>query len=92
MLPGTDQPHGKARNEYEDFVAFRERVESYGRTINACEGGFVGDPRFYDVAFGGPKRDEIIEDLAAEVTDMGRAGIPILGYHWMPASVWRSGR
>lgn len=92
MLPGTDQPHGKARNGYEDFVTFRERVESYGLIINACEGGFVGDPRFYDVAFGGPKRDELIEDLAAEVADMGRAGIPILGYHWMPASVWRSGQ
>ena len=92
MLPGTDQPHGKARNEYEDFVAFRERVESYGLTVAACEGGFVADPRFHEVAFGGPNRDERIEELAAEITDMGRAGIPILGYHWMPASVWRSGQ
>ena len=22
--------------------------------------------------------------------NMGRAGIPILGFHWMPASVWRT--
>ena len=92
LLPGTDQPHGKARNEYEDFVAFRERVESYGLTVVACEGGFVADPRFHEVAFGGHNRDELIEELAAEITDMGRAGIPILGYHWMPASVWRSGQ
>jgi len=92
MLPGTDQPHGKVRNEYEDFVAFRERVESCGLTVAACEGGFVADPRFHDVAFGGPNRDERIEELATEITDMGRAGIPILGYHWMPASVWRSGQ
>lgn len=91
MLPGTDQPHGKERNEYEDYVALRERVESFGLKIAACEGGFVADPGYHDLVFGGPKRDELIEDLAAEITDMGRAGMPIFGYHWMPASVWRSG-
>ncbi|MDP6666777.1 MAG: mannonate dehydratase [Dehalococcoidia bacterium] len=91
VLPGTDQPHGKDRNTYEDYVAFRERVESFGLKIAACEGGFVAAAKYHDVAFGGPGRDKLIDELAAEIADMGRAGIPILGYHWMPASVWRSG-
>ncbi len=91
LLPGSDQPHGKERNTYEDYLAFRERIESFGLKIAGCEGGFVASPKFHQVAFGGPDRDELIAELAAEITDMGRAGIPVLGYHWMPASVWRSG-
>lgn len=92
VLPGTDRPHDKDRNAYEDYVALRERVESFGLKIAACEGGFVANEKYHDLAFGGPKRDELIGELAAEITDMGRAGIPIFGYHWMPASVWRSGQ
>jgi mannonate dehydratase len=90
VLPGTDRPHGKARNTYADYLALRERVESHGLRIAACENGFASNPAYYDVIFGGPGRDRLIDELAAEVTDMGRAGIPILGYNWMPASVWRS--
>ena len=91
VLPASDVPHGKERNTYEDYVAFRERIESYGLTVAGCENGFISIPKFYDIAFGGPKRDELIDLLAAEITDMGRAGIPILAYNWMPNSVWRSG-
>ncbi len=91
MLPGTGRPHGKERNTYEDYVAVRERVESFGLRIAGCEGGFLADEKYHDLAFGGPKRDELIEEIADEITDMGRAGIPIFGYHWMPVSVWRSG-
>ena len=92
VLPGTDRPHGKARNTFEDYVALRERIESFGLNIAGCEGGFLANEKYHDLAFGGPKRDELIEELAAEITDMGRAGIPIFGYHWMPLSVWRSGK
>ncbi len=91
VSPASDQVHGKERNTYEDYLFLRERVESYGLKIVGCENGFISNPKFYDVAFGGPKRDELIDLLAAEVTDMGRAGIPILAYNWMPNSVWRSG-
>lgn len=91
VFPGTDQPHGKERNEYDDYVAIRERIESYGLNVVAFENGFISSPEYWDIAFGGPRRDELIESLAAEIADMGRAGIPILGYNWMPVSVWRSG-
>jgi len=90
LLPASDEPHGKDRNYFEDYVAFRERIESYGLTIAGCENGFISDPKFYDIAFGGPDRDCLIDLLAAEIADMGCAGIPILGYNWLPASVWRS--
>jgi mannonate dehydratase len=35
-------------------------------------------------------RDEEIENVAATITNVGRAGIPILGFHWLPNSVWRT--
>ena len=46
---------------------------------------------FYDKAMLGlPGRDEQIEHMATTIGHMGRAGIPIFGYHWMPNGVWRT--
>ncbi|MBT3862527.1 MAG: hypothetical protein HN926_09390 [Chloroflexi bacterium] len=90
VLPGTDQPHNKDRNSYEDYLSFKKRTDSYGLELVACENSFISNPKFHDIAFGGPKRDQLIELLADEITDMGRAGIPIFAYHWMPMDVWRS--
>jgi mannonate dehydratase len=39
---------------------------------------------------GLPGRDEQIENVIVTIRNLGRAGIPILGFHWMPASVWRT--
>ena len=36
---------------------------------------------------GLPGRDEELEHVRATIRNLGRAGIPILGYHFMPASV-----
>src|SRR3712207_7024322 len=41
---------------------------------------------------GLPGRDRQLENMQATVRNMGRAGIPILGYHWMPNGVWRTSR
>ena len=89
-IPGTDQPLDKPRADYGDYVALRERLESYGLRIAAIEGGFAHLPKYRDVVFGGPKRDELIQELIAEIRDMARAGIPIYGYHWMINSGWRT--
>ena len=46
---------------------------------------------FYDKAMLGlPGRDEQIAHMQSTIRNMGRAGIPILGYHWMPNGVWRT--
>jgi len=90
VFPGTDNPHNKKRNEYGDYLSFKQRVDSYGLNLVACENSFISNPKFHDIAFGGPKRDQLIELLADEITDMGRAGVPIFAYHWMPMDVWRS--
>lgn len=89
-LPGSQEPLSKPRAGYNDYLALRKRIESYGLRLAAFEGGFVSLPKYRDVFFGGPKRDELVQELTAEIQDMGRAGIPIFGYHWMAASVWRT--
>jgi mannonate dehydratase len=92
MKVGTDQSLKPSRAGYEDYLALRKRVESYGLRIAAIEGGFVHLPKYQDLVFGGPKRQQLVEELIAEISDMARAGIPIYGYHWMPGLVWRTPR
>jgi mannonate dehydratase len=48
---------------------------------------------FYNkVMLGLPGRDEQIENYRKTLRNIGKAGIPILGFHWMPNSVWRTER
>ena len=37
-------------------------------------------------------REEQLQNMCQTVRNMGRAGIPILGYHFMPNGVWRTDR
>ena len=46
---------------------------------------------FYDqIMLGQDGREEQLQHMINTVRNMGKAGIPILGYHWMPNSVWRT--
>ena len=90
VLPGTADSLRGPRATYDDYAALRDRLGSYGLRIAAFEGGFAGVARFMEIVFGGPRRDERIEELIGEIRDMARAGAPIYGYHWMPKPVWRS--
>lgn len=87
QLNTPDLP-GDRRWELSDLAALRARVESYGLRLEAIENL---PNHFYDAAMtGGAGRDEQIENVAATVRNIGRAGVPILGFHWMPKSVWRT--
>lgn len=89
-IPGTDRPLNKPRAGYEEYLALRRRLDSFGIRLVALEGGFIHLPKYHDVVYGGPKRDQLIDELIAEIRDMTRAGVPIYGYHWMPLLVWRT--
>jgi mannonate dehydratase len=81
---------GEQRWEVADLVALRERAESHGLRLEALENTPIS---FYDQAMLGlPGRDKQIEHYQATIRNMGQAGIPTLGYHWMPNSVWRTSR
>ena len=79
---------GDTRWEYMDLLQLRTRAEDAGMRLEALE----NTPNsFYDHAMLGlPDRDEQIENYQETIRNVGRAGIPILGFHWMPNQVWRT--
>jgi mannonate dehydratase len=88
FLMNTPKLPGDKQWEYDDLLALRQRAEGGGLRLMALENVPVS---FYDkVMLGLPGRDEQIAHMQTTVRNMGRAGIPILGYHWMPNSVWRT--
>jgi len=77
-----------ARWDFLEIVQLRSMVENYGLRLEAIENTPIS---FYDKAMLGlPGRDEQIEHYQEIIRLLGKAGIPILGYHWMPAQVWRT--
>ncbi len=86
----TPRLPGEHRWEEKDLRQLVEKCESYSLTLEAIENVPI---HLYDQAMlGRPGRDEQIEHYQTTIRNMGRAGIPILGYHFMPNSVWRTSR
>jgi mannonate dehydratase len=84
----TPELPGDRRWELSDLVALRERVESFGLRLEAIEN--IPNGFYEDAMLARPGRDDDIENVAATISNIGRAGIPILGFNWMPNSVWRT--
>lgn len=90
ILLNTPRLPGEQRWEFRDLLLLRTRIEDAGLRLMALENVPIS---FYDkIMLGLPGRDEQIEHMAETISNMGRAGIPILGYHWMPNGVWRTSR
>ena len=85
---GSPHLSGNHRWEYMDLVRLRTRVEDAGLRLNAIENVPI---KFYDkIMLGLPGRERQIEDMCATISNLGRARIPILGYHFIPTGVWRT--
>jgi len=81
---------GQSRWDVADIRALVEKVESYGLKLEAIENVPM---RFYHLAMVGLEgADEQIENYCATIRAVGEAGVPVLGYHFMPNSVWRTSR
>lgn len=79
---------GEAVWAYEDLAHLSDRAAAHGLRLEAIENVPV---YFYDkVMLGLPGRDEQLENYRQIIRNVGRAGIPILGHHFMPNSVWRT--
>lgn len=74
--------------EYKDMLMLRNTVENAGIRLLALE----NMPwTFYDnIMLGQPGREEQLKHVQETIFNMGRAGIPVLGYAWTPTGVWRS--
>jgi mannonate dehydratase len=87
-----NSPHlpGDERWEYEDLKALVDKATAYGLRLEAIEN--VPLNHIYMAFAGLEGRDRQIENYQHTIRAMGRAGIPILGYNFMPNSVWSTSR
>ena len=84
----TPRLPGAERWEYEDLSALVARAEQADLRLMALENV---PATFWDKIMLGEKgRETQLENMAATVRNMGLAGIPILGYAFMPKGVWRT--
>lgn len=71
---------------YEDLKRLRDFVAGQGLKLEAIENF---EPAHWDqILLDGPGRDAQMENLKQTIRNLGRAGIPILGYHFSLAGVW----
>ena len=89
-LPDDEVPPLNSDTEWsvEELVTLRERVEAAGIRLNAIENVPIS---FYDkLMLGLPGKEEQLASMKTTIRNLGRAGIPMFGYHWMPSGVWRN--
>ena len=82
---GVTRNYGKYWT-YEELRELVAAVEAEGLKLEALENF---DPAFWsDILLDGPRKDEQIEGIQGLIRNMGRAGIPIMGYYFSLAGVW----
>ncbi|MDV3252867.1 mannonate dehydratase [Devosia sp. BK] len=81
---------GDHRWEEKDVRALVEQVEAAGLKFEAIEN--VPTHFYHKAMLGLEGRDEQIENYQATIRAVARAGVPVLGYHFMPNSVWSTDR
>ena len=79
---------GKERWEYEDIAKYVAKAAEFDLRLMSIE----NVPKyFYDkIMLGQPEREQQIKTMEHTVRAMGKAGVPILGYCFMPTGVWRT--
>lgn len=81
---------GDARWEVDDLKALVAQAAAHDLTLEAIENVPLA---FLHLAMTGQEgADRQIESYTHTIRAMGEAGIPILGYNFMPNSVWRTSR
>jgi mannonate dehydratase len=69
----------------EELIELRRSVEAEGLTLEAIENF---DPaHWHDVLLDGPKKKAQLENVKSIIRNLGRAGIPIMGYNFSIAGV-----
>jgi mannonate dehydratase len=66
------------------IAALKELIESAGLKFSVIE----SIPVHEDIKLGRPSRDRYIENYRAGIRSMGRLGIPVLCYNFMPVFDW----
>lgn len=80
---------GERRWEYEDLARLRAWVEGFGLRLEAIQN--LPHAFWMRARLGLPGRDEELEHYRTTVRNLGRAGIPTLGYNFRPDPLYRTG-
>lgn len=79
---------GKGWWSVDDVAGLKARCEEHGLTLEVIENT---PHEFYDqIMFGLDGRDEQIENYCRTIRSVAGAGVPMLGFHFMLTSVWRT--
>ncbi len=82
-LPGSEHW------EFVDLARLVDQGQRFGLRLIAIENV---PSSFYDrIMLGQSGREKQLDKMVATVQNIARAGIPILGYAFMPSGVWRTG-
>lgn len=85
----TAQPDAEGRWPvwtYEELRDLRAAINAEGLELAAIENFEVGF--WHDVLLDGPRKREQMEGLKTLIRNMGKAGIPVMGYNFSLAGVW----
>jgi mannonate dehydratase len=82
-LPGAEGFWSK-----DDLVRLRSRCERDGLAVEAIEN--VPTAHFWKIQRGVSGRDQQLENYCRTIRNAAAAGIPILGYNFLPSYVWRT--
>ncbi|MGH2458868.1 MAG: mannonate dehydratase [Chloroflexota bacterium] len=88
VLQAPTRLPGEHRWEYDDLVGLRDWVGGFDLRIEAMA---VPHSFWNKVRLGLPGRDEEIENLQVTIRNLGRAGIPVLGYNFRADPLYRTG-
>jgi mannonate dehydratase len=76
--------------DYTRLVQLRTRVENAGLRIAAIQN--IPTAWYDKIVWGLPGRDEQLDNYVKTITNVGKAGIPILHYNFHAIRVWRTSR
>ena len=77
------------RLEFHDLLKLHSRAAERGLRLIAIENVPI---RFYEkIMLGQEGREQQLENMQESIRNLGRAGIPIFGYHFISTGVWRTG-
>jgi mannonate dehydratase len=74
--------------EADDLTDLRERCEAAGLTVEGLEN--VPFRHWDKVLLGEPGREDQLDNYKTTIRNMAKAGITMLGHHFMPDYVWRT--
>ena len=72
----------------DDIAALRKKCESLGLRLEGIEN--TAHDMYDQVMVGGPRRDQQLENYQQTIRSVAAAGVPVLGFHFMPTAVWRT--